>query len=288
MPSRAVPRGARAPVLEVFASIQGEGRYIGEPQTFVRLRGCPLRCNYCDTPHSWTLSPAGRARIGGDGARTEPEFATPFQVACWVAEAEAGPRRAVSLTGGEPLLWPQFLVELSTFLGERPLRLETAGAHLGALERVRDAVHHISLDLKLAGDLRAPVEWEPVEWEPASPATAGDPPEEARHRPAAEPLPRDRAGWRETRRGALRLVSGRDAAAKLVVTARTDLEEAREALEDLAELAADVPLVVQPATPFGRSAAPVAAQLDRLVEWALELGLAPRLLPQLHVLTGRP
>ena len=35
------------PVMEVFASIQGEGAYVGEPQVFVRLRGCPLRCAYC-------------------------------------------------------------------------------------------------------------------------------------------------------------------------------------------------------------------------------------------------
>jgi len=41
-----------APVLEVFASIQGEGAYVGEPQVFLRLRGCPLRCAWCDTPGS--------------------------------------------------------------------------------------------------------------------------------------------------------------------------------------------------------------------------------------------
>jgi hypothetical protein len=38
----------RAPLLEVFASIQGVGRYTGEAQVFLRLAGCPLRCRYCE------------------------------------------------------------------------------------------------------------------------------------------------------------------------------------------------------------------------------------------------
>ena len=50
-----------APLLEVFASVQGEGAYVGEPQVLVRLRGCPLRCRWCDTPGSWGLGPRARA-----------------------------------------------------------------------------------------------------------------------------------------------------------------------------------------------------------------------------------
>ena len=98
-----------APVLEVFASIQGEGKYIGEPQSFVRLRGCPLRCRWCDTPNSWTLSDRDRARIAvhESAPRREDAFATPFQVACWIAEVEPGAPRTVSVTGGEPLVWPE-------------------------------------------------------------------------------------------------------------------------------------------------------------------------------------
>ena len=42
-----------APVLEVFASIQGEGLHAGRPQTFLRLAGCPLRCRWCDTEYAF-------------------------------------------------------------------------------------------------------------------------------------------------------------------------------------------------------------------------------------------
>ena len=49
----AEPKSLSAPVLEVFASIQGEGAYVGEPQVFVRLFGCPFRCRWCDTPDAF-------------------------------------------------------------------------------------------------------------------------------------------------------------------------------------------------------------------------------------------
>src|SRR3546814_179349 len=36
-----------------FLSLQGEARDAGWPTVFVRLTGCPLRCQYCDTAYAF-------------------------------------------------------------------------------------------------------------------------------------------------------------------------------------------------------------------------------------------
>ena len=71
-------------VNEVFFSIQGEGTRAGQPCTFVRLTGCPLRCRWCDTKYAFQ-----------EGTRrSEDEL---------IAQLQSYPCRRVELTGGEPL-----------------------------------------------------------------------------------------------------------------------------------------------------------------------------------------
>jgi len=233
--------------MEVFASIQGEGRFVGQPQAFVRLFGCPLRCRWCDTPRSWNV-PAGAA------------WSTPFDVACKIAALPPRTARTVSVTGGEPLAWPEFVRGLKQRIGARRLHLETAGAHPRALARVLDSVDHVSLDLKLPADLAAPV---PL-------ADAG------------EPTPADAAQWRDVRRACLGLVRGRDACAKLIVAGGRAADDYAELLDDLQELAPDVPLVVQPVTPMAGIAAPESEILLEIAEGALERELEVRVVPQIH------
>ena len=40
-------------ITEIFFSLQGEAKEVGLPTVFVRLTGCPLRCNYCDTTYAF-------------------------------------------------------------------------------------------------------------------------------------------------------------------------------------------------------------------------------------------
>ena len=43
----------RLKITEIFYSLQGEADTAGIPTTFVRLTGCPLRCQYCDTAYAF-------------------------------------------------------------------------------------------------------------------------------------------------------------------------------------------------------------------------------------------
>ena len=43
----------RLRLTEIFVSLQGEARTAGRVTTFVRLTGCPLRCQYCDTAYAF-------------------------------------------------------------------------------------------------------------------------------------------------------------------------------------------------------------------------------------------
>jgi organic radical activating enzyme len=69
---------------EIFYSIQGEGLWTGTPAVFVRLAGCNLACDFCDTDYSTKF------------------FATVAQVVAMVREA-GGDCPMIVLTGGEPL-----------------------------------------------------------------------------------------------------------------------------------------------------------------------------------------
>ena len=46
------PQLQRLRITEIFSSIQGESTTVGIPTVFIRLTGCPLRCQYCDTDGS--------------------------------------------------------------------------------------------------------------------------------------------------------------------------------------------------------------------------------------------
>ena len=105
-------------VSEIFASIQGEGLRQGEPTIFVRLTGCNLRCDFCDTKYAWE---------GGDDISVQQVIARVKQ------QHKEFPADWVCITGGEPLL--QDIRELAQKLKEEDLRIqiETNGTRLQKL-----------------------------------------------------------------------------------------------------------------------------------------------------------
>lgn len=74
-------------VIEIFKSIDGEGKRTGRPATFIRLAGCNLRCCYCDTTYSFDCSKA-----------------TEMGIEEIVNECNKLECRLITLTGGEPLI----------------------------------------------------------------------------------------------------------------------------------------------------------------------------------------
>lgn len=100
----------RLKITEIFFSLQGEADTVGVPTVFVRLTGCPLRCQYCDTEYAF---------YGGQW----------FSINDVLAEVTRHGTRYVCVTGGEPLAQRNCL-PLLTRLCEEGFRvsLETSGA----------------------------------------------------------------------------------------------------------------------------------------------------------------
>jgi len=101
---------ARLKITEIFHSLQGEADTAGIPTVFVRLTGCPLRCQYCDTAYAFS---GGEWWSVADIVRRVGEFGT----------------RYVCVTGGEPLAQKDCHVLLTALCdaGYR-VSLETSGA----------------------------------------------------------------------------------------------------------------------------------------------------------------
>ena len=271
----AVRRSTHAPLLEVFTSIQGEGLFVGQPQDFLRLAGCPLRCDWCDTRGSWGLpprAPSADESVSGADLRTAA-WITPLDAAARVQRL-AGElhdrRRPLSITGGEPLIWPDFIAALLPLLGERPVHLETAGAHPAALATLVDRLAHVSLDLKLPADLAPPITTE-----------LGTGPEAP---------PADAESWSAARLACLELLAGRPACAKLPVAAGRQAADFEELLLDLEASAPQLPLFIQPVNGIGgngeRLRGPRPELLMELAERGEELGLTVRVVPQIHPVIG--
>lgn len=120
----------RVRVSEIFYSLQGEAKTVGQPTTFIRLTGCPLRCHYCDTAYAFQ---------GG-------ELQTLDDI---VDKVKSYPTKLVTVTGGEPLAQPDCLPLLRLLIQEGyRVSLETSGAL--PIASVPDAVS-IVLDLKTPG-----------------------------------------------------------------------------------------------------------------------------------------
>lgn len=244
---------ARAPLVELFDSVQGEGRFVGVPMAFVRVATCPLRCTYCDTPQSYEASPQFEVR-GRERVALEANPVTAARAVELVGSVVDRSRWIATVTGGEPLVFPEFLVEFAAAAAKEDARvhLETAAVHPDAMRVVAPHVEHVSADWKLPGTLQS-----------------GDYQDE--HVACIETA----------------VTAGRSVDVKVVLTRDVTDAGFEHMLDRLRPLRRSILLVLQPVTPFGAVRERYAndALLHRL-DSALEGEFDVRVIPQTHKALG--
>jgi organic radical activating enzyme len=142
-----------APLYEIFSSIQGEATRIGERHLFVRMAGCDLSCAFCDTPASRKIPEHARVFFPGKvGEARNPLPRGELDRLVTELDAAAGPHHAISLTGGEPLLFVDYLLPLARDWRARglPILLETGGHRPKELERMLEVTDVVMADVKIA------------------------------------------------------------------------------------------------------------------------------------------
>ena len=228
----------KAPVAEIFCSIQGEGLYCGQKQIFLRFAGCNLACGYCDEPAALDAAAAG--------------LMTPAEAAAAVIKlARAKKAAAVSLTGGEPLLYWRFIKAVAPALKKAglALQLETNGVLYRELSNAAALADVIAMDIKL-------------------PSSTGQ-----------------KAFWAEHKK--FLAVAPEKTFIKTVVTSVTKMTDLKKAVDLAASVRPLVPFFIQPVTARRGKARPPSAKF--VVEaccYAASKLAAVKVLPQQHPIWG--
>ena len=97
-------------ITEIFYSLQGEAKEVGIPTVFVRLTGCPLRCNYCDTAYAFKGN-------------------NPLSIESIMEQVAKYNTHYVCVTGGEPMAQSNCLILLDTLIeAGYKVSMETSGS----------------------------------------------------------------------------------------------------------------------------------------------------------------
>jgi organic radical activating enzyme len=141
-------------ISEVFASIQGEGLYIGTMQLFIRLAGCTLGCKRCElkdyqqSPESFSIRP-------WPGLRNHRAL-NPVSAEKLLSRLdnffELKDFYCISILGGEPLQQMDFLEEFLPMLRKRGLKVftETSGLLPDEFVRLYPLIDYWCVDLKIS------------------------------------------------------------------------------------------------------------------------------------------
>ena len=141
---------------EIFHTLQGEGISMGEPAVFVRLSLCNLHCVWCDTDHTWNFegTPWNHEKdsVVGYVKHRKEDVIIEMGVGDIAAKVRSFHCRRVVLTGGEPLLQEDGLLELMNVLREDGedwfFEVETNGTQMPD-EKFIDAIGQMNVSPKL-------------------------------------------------------------------------------------------------------------------------------------------
>jgi 7-carboxy-7-deazaguanine synthase len=237
-------------IVEVFSSIQGEGQFVGYRQVFVRLAGCNLKCAFCDTSSSREMISIGQIEKTA-GKRDFQAISNPISitdVSNYINNLLTVPHHSISFTGGEPLCQAKAIKEIVSKIKGR-IYLETNGTLPDELELVLPYIDIISMDIKLPSII-------------------------------------EREMWQQ-HRDFLRLASTRSVFVKVVITDKTNEEEFSQAVELIAEVDKNIPLIIQPVTPIHNCEG---VDPDIVLLWqekALTVLNDVRVIPQTHKFIGQ-
>lgn len=158
----------RAGVCEIFSGIQGEGSFVGHRQIFLRLSGCDLSCEWCDTKKEILKTARIETHVS---SRQFTEFVNPVSTEEVIHVIkilnDSCLHHSLSITGGEPLLHSEFLKALLNNQTMLDLRksglknfLETGGHRFEEFSVLRDFFDIISMDVKLPSSLNGKELWD--------------------------------------------------------------------------------------------------------------------------------
>lgn len=241
---------------EVFSGIQGEGIHVGRRQIFIRLCGCNLDCDYCDTSDSRSVVPVCRLERT-PGRRDFAQMPNPVSLDRVIEcvrrlNSPIGLHHSAVLTGGEPLLDLDWAVEIARGIKESGMQvmLETNGSLPDSLDLILPFVDIISMDIKLA-------------------SAAGD------------------GNLLDEHRESILKAVGKQLYVKIVVCSSTLAEEIDAAVGIVGEIDRRIPVVIQPVTERGGVRPPAP---DQVLEWqsiCAERVDEVRVIPQCHRILGQ-
>jgi len=241
-------------VSEIFSSIQGEGMLAGRRQIFIRLTDCNLDCRYCDTNFEKSAVGHLESRPGSGVLLDIPQPMSLTAISAivddWCSKLP-GAHHSISFTGGEPLLHVDILVDWFIELRKSlPLHLETNGTLSDALNKVKQHLDYISMDIKL-------------------PSTAS----------CTDQL------W-DVHAQFLRAAHGAAVSVKIVVNDETSDDEIGRVCDIVASVDQRVPLFLQPMSQPDGTVGLSATQILHLQELAASRLPDIRVIPQMHKLLG--